>query len=394
MKLERKYIALIITLFSVLVLLEYFSPKPVNWNLSYSKKDKIPYGSFIAFNSLPDLFPGRKIETGQMPVYNMFRNRVKDTSNYIIVNDNFSPDKLDTKELLSYVERGNRAFIAAEEFKGMLADTFKLKTTVDPVLNFQSEDSISLSFTDTELVSKNSYRYKKGTVDFYFQSYDTAHTSVLGINSLKQVNFIAVKHGLGTFYLSTVPLAFTNYNILSGNNAEYFSHALSYLPVADTWWDEYYKAGKQEVSTPLRFILNTEALRWAYFILLLGLIIYIVFEGKRKQRIIPVLKPLNNTSLEFVETVGRLYFQKGLNSEIAKKKIKFLMNYIQSELNIRTGKFDDAFYQSLSQKTQINSMELEKLFTFIEEVQAKRDINATALLTLNNLIEDFYKKNK
>ena len=63
-------------------------------------------------------------------------------------------------------------------------------------------------------------------------------------------------------------------------------------------------------------------------------------QGKRKQRIIPVITPLKNTSLEFVETIGRLYYQKGTRSGIAHKKIIFFLDFIRTRYNIATNVFN------------------------------------------------------
>jgi hypothetical protein len=53
--------------------------------------------------------------------------------------------------------------------------------------------------------------------------------------------------------------------------------------------------------SPMRFILNNPPLRYAWYLLLLGLLIFVLFNAKRKQRIVPVIEPLKNTSLDLSE---------------------------------------------------------------------------------------------
>lgn len=301
------------------------------------------------------------------------------------------PDTLDLACLFNYVKRGHSAFIAANDFGGHFADSLKLKTWGNYELNPVSNDSTSLNFTNPLLHSEKNFKYRNGTVDFYFSRYDTAKTTVLGVNSKNKPDYIAIKFGEGAFYLSTVPYAFTNYNALKGNNAEYIFRAMSYLPVADTYWDEYYKPFKTQ-DTPLRFILTNAPLKAAYYMLLFGLLLYIIFEGKRKQRIIPVITPPQNTSLEFIETIGRLYYQKGTHTGIAHKKIIFFLDYIRTKYNIATNVYNDTFYTLLSGKTLIPADELKNLFTFIGQVQQASGIEESTLVTLNNKIENFYRK--
>ena len=394
MKKDRKYIAFLLFVFAILVFVEYNAPRPINWSPTFSKKDKIPYGNYVLFDFLSDIFSKQKITVVNRPIYNSLSENSDTGTNYIIVNESFGLDTLDNKYLMQFVKNGNNVFIAANDFTGAFADSLKLSTAGGIHFYNGLKDSVSLNFLAPSIHSAESFRYRNGTVDYYFTGYDTANTTVLGNNSDKKNNYIQVKYGNGAFFLSTVPFAFTNYNALKGKNSEYIFRALSYLPIADTKWDEYYKMNKEESDTPLRFILNNRALKAAYYLMLFGLILYIIFEGKRKQRIIPVIKPLQNTSLEFVETIGRLYYQKGTNTGIARKKIAFFLDYIRSQYNIPTSAFTGEFYESLAQKTLIDKEELKKLFTFIGQVQVFSNVDEETLLSLNNQIETFYRKTK
>jgi hypothetical protein len=45
-----------------------------------------------------------------------------------------------------------------------------------------------------------------------------------------------------------------------------------------------------------------------------------VFEAKRRQRIIPIIDVPQNTSVIFVKTIGQLYFNKKEHLTIAQRK--------------------------------------------------------------------------
>lgn len=392
MKGDRKYIVILSLVFLAFILIEYYQPQPVDWRPSFSKSDKIPYGDYIIYDFLPDIFPGKNVSVTTMPAYNSLPDSDSVESNYVIINEQFYPDSLDIKKLLGYVASGNNVFITAKDFSDPFSDSLKVKTSVDFSIDYNAKDSLSLNFEQDAYKSPDDFKYRKGTVDYYFINYDTAHTTVLGKNSKNEPDYIRIKHGAGSFYISTVPYAFTNYNALKGKNAGYISRALSYLPVANVLWDEYYKVNKSEAGTPLRFILSNAALMRAYYILIFGLILYVIFEGKRKQRVIPVIKPLQNTSLEFVETIGMLYYQKGTNLAIAKKKIQFFLDVIRSKYNIGTSAMNEEFYDSLSQITGVALPEIKNLFTFIVGVNYSESIDDAELFKLNNMIEDFYQK--
>jgi len=231
-------------------------------------------------------------------------------------------------------------------------------------------------------------------MDLRFSSFDTLNTTVLGTNSKGNVNFIKTKFGKGEFLLSTVPLAFTNYNLLYGGNKEYIENALSYLPIADVIWDEYYKVGRLESNNPLRFILGTKALKWAYFTMLIFAILFIIFKGKRTQRIIPIIPPLKNTTVEFVDTVGRLYYQKGDHKDLAMKRIMYFMEHLRSKYHVNTNEIDVDFFHYLSNKTGIEQKEIERIFKFLNWIKEKPLVNEMELHKCNELIELFYTKTK
>jgi hypothetical protein len=150
--------------------------------------------------------------------------------------------------------------------------------------------------------------------------------------------------------------------------------------------------GRMEAATPLRFILTTEPLRWAYYLTLISILFFIVFEAKRKQRIIPVIKPLTNTTLEFVGTIGNLYYQRGDHKNIAEKKIQFFLDQIHSSYFINTANKDEAYLSLLTKKSGVPEETIQELFKTINQISEQEKISVTQLTLLNKLIEKFHQK--
>lgn len=94
-----KFIVPVLVVFVLLFLVKMFTPEPTNWDSSYSKNDKIPYGSYILYDVLNDLFSGEKVETTNLPFYNITKQRQIENKNIIIICSHFSPDELDAKVL-------------------------------------------------------------------------------------------------------------------------------------------------------------------------------------------------------------------------------------------------------------------------------------------------------
>ncbi|MGE5805270.1 MAG: DUF4350 domain-containing protein [Ignavibacteria bacterium] len=388
MKYSRYFFVLGFTIL-LLVIFKISSPKEIDWSLSFSNEDKIPNGSYILYRILPEIFPENKITPVYYPAYNNLYELEHRNSGYIFLNDEFSPDELDSRELLNYVERGNYVFVSANYLRGKLFDSLKVNTSI----RFTNSDSVEINFYSDSLRNESSYQIKKSQFEFYFYEYDTLNSVVLGINKDNKANFIRTSFGDGYFYLSTIPEAFTNFTLLDSVNSDYAYKALSYLPSGlEILWDEYYKVNKSMVRTPLKYILSREPLKWAYYILIISIIVYIIFQGKRKQRVIPVITPLKNTTLEFVKIVGKLYFQQKDHKNIAQKKINFFLDYLRSRYMVKTDELNPETIEKISLKSGIDKTEVKNIFNYINYIDICKKIKEEELQKINFLIESFYKK--
>ena len=413
-KSDRKYIALLGALLLLYVFVEFIRPKEVDWTPTFSRTHKTPYGGYLLYTFLPDLFPGQQVNTANRSIYEVVSGTEDPAFNYIFLNMSFDQalfgggpsfefDDLETEKLLEFVEAGNHVFMAAERFGGLLADTLNLSTETDAVPVFRQPGSqevdttldIRMTLLNPALHSVRSYRFRQGSVNWYFSSFDTLRTTALGIrfNETNQplINFIRINWGEGALFIHTAPRVFTNYNIVQGSNVDYLFKALSYLPVRTTVWDEYYKPGSsRHASTPLRYILQQPALRWAYFLALTGLILFILFRGRRRQRIIPVVTPPQNTTLAFVDTVGRLYYQQGNHLDLARKKIAYFRDYLRTHLNLDTNVDEQTLIKKVALRAGVASNEVQVLFRTIASVESRTTLSDEALMDLNDKIESFY----
>ena len=380
---------LIITLI-ILTIIKIAEPEEVDWSKSFAKKDKIPYGGFIIYDIAAGIFPDNEFQLEDLPIYNTLKNKYYYKTNYVFINTYFSPDRLDTEYLLDYVAEGNDVFISAFGIYGNLADSLKIKTYD----MFFSEDSVKINFSLEKLKSDTGYSYFRGNFENYFSEFDTALVQVLGQNGNDKVNFLRIKYGDGNFLLNTVPLAFTNYHLLNSGNNDYVYKSLSHLPFQNTLWDDYYKDGNKYSATMLQYIMSQQALKWAYLIMLVSVFLFIFFYGRRKQRIIPVISPLKNTTLEFVETVGNLYYQQKDYKNIAEKKISYLLDYIRNKYSVKTSTFDEETIRKISEKSSMATKKLKSLFNDIEKINLKQKITEEELININYKIEKFYERTR
>ncbi len=391
MRKDWKYIVYVGGALLLFLIIRLISPRQFDWTVTYAYDDKNPFGGYALYELLPSLFD--EIDHHYQPVYEI-KDSIRTDDNIFIIASDFSGDKADTEALMDHVERGGNVFISAEYFWGHFSDTLKFNTYDQLVtdVNAATPDSTYLKFSTTKLDTSQQFWFAKGNVSHFFERFDTLNTTIISENAAGKPVTVRIKHGTGSFILNSTPHAFTNIYLLSHDNHEFVSSTLSFLPKHKLSWSEYYQLGRMESKSPLRFILNSEPLAWAYYLSIAGVVIFMLFEGKRKQRIIPVMKPLANTSLEFVTTIGNLYFQRADHKNIAEKKIAYLLDVIRSKYLLKTSNFDDDFYEHLSRKSGKPANEVRALFRLIIFVTSSTVISENQLMDLNDKIEKFLKE--
>ena len=84
---------------------QYNKPKPISWKPTFSRKDKIPYGSFLLFNRLNDLFPHSVAKTTRQNPYVTLTEENHLPGNYLLISQTVKVDEYDFKELEKYISR-------------------------------------------------------------------------------------------------------------------------------------------------------------------------------------------------------------------------------------------------------------------------------------------------
>ncbi|MBD3616335.1 MAG: hypothetical protein HUJ22_07160 [Gracilimonas sp.] len=393
-KKERTYYIILGVLVSAFVLVQILKPKPLDWTESFSAEDKIPYGGYILHELLPYTFPGQDIITNQSPVFE-YADTANPKKNWIFINRTFNIDQWETEILLSQVKKGADVFIAARSFGQALSDSLNLTTSLNsPFLgggNILEDDTVHVNFTNPRLKRDTGYPYYRSTTETFFSNIDsTLKVSTLGINEQKNNNFLRVQLGEGNLYLHSNPTLFTNYFVRDETGSDYALTALSYLPNQTTIWDEYYKDVRSSGGSVVKYVVSEEHLSWAWFLGLSGVLLFMIFRAKRSQRIIPVIKPPKNSSIEFAKTIGSLYLEKGDHKLIADKKIRFFFDYIRTNLGLDTDKIDGHLKKDVSLRSGIEESEIHTLFDLIDMVSSQENISRNELKLLTERIDQFY----
>lgn len=380
---------------------------------SYRKTDKLPFGSFIAYQGFESEFAEHWINIADKPfdkTWKDIRPDSKKYSLYFLITKNLILSADEVNAMIEYIKAGNDLFISADYIDPKLLESvyctlYRQGEIVNEVNGKMRDTHVGLFYGKN--LSTSDYSYYYFPFLNYFSSYDSTFSNVLGVNEEGLPDYIVLFSGKGRLYLHAAPRSFSNYFLLTKDNFRYFEYVTSYLRSDPefVYWDEYYKnysathnknnLGNSDGSntfSSLNVIRQHPSLLWAFYISIAGILLFVAFNIKRKQREIEVIKPNSNATVAFTETIGRLYLQQKDNRNIAEKIITYFYEYLRKKYFINTAVVSNEFINSLSRKSGVSVSDTNEIFELIKNVQSLEKLSDDELLELNTKIENFKKR--
>lgn len=365
---------------------------------TYSKRDKKPFGADIAYRQVEAMYNANIISDKKQGFKKTWQNISDTASLYICLAPKLFVNEEEAEAMMEYVSTGNSLFISAGLIDGILLD----KVGCNEVYAEPELQKIMGKMKNTDLSSVAQPGYKYGYYYYPFQNYfkdiDSSNTRVLGYNEDNKPNSIVHFYGKGKLYLQCEPRAFSNYFLLKENNYEYLKNAVAFTEAEPehVYWDDYYHKIKYRKDSNRNFstfseIMKHPPLAYAFWLSLLLLLLYILFGAKLLQRVIQVIKPNENTTVTFTETIGRLYLQKKDNKNITDKMITYFNEYIRNTYFLNTNHINNDFVVMLSRKSGVEKDKVDTLYRTISATQGSDTVTDYQLLSLHEQIQNFNK---
>ena len=388
------------------LLILFFSCNETDWYESFKEKEKSPFGTYILHNEANSVFKGQEIITLKENIYDyLFSNYIVNPTvfeTYFIAKKR--ANKLETNgiySLLDFVNEGNTAFMALEDIPLQLKDTLGF-TTNNLDKNVHQDHKLKelhgRFFLSNFVFEDESFSFDRNIRKNYFVEYNKENTVVLGkikIDGEQLPNFIKIGFGKGTFYFHLHPIVFTNYNLLK-DNTTYAANILSYVPETSILWDEHIKFSKynpkDDSTSVFSFFLKHETLTWFLYVSLIGLLLFMLFNARRKQRPIPVIPPLENTTLAFTQTIASLYLKEGNHKDLVDKKITFFLEKVRTKFLLNTDNLNSGFIERLALKSGNNLQQTNYLINTIKTLHKKEVCSEEELVVLHKMIVNFLNK--
>ena len=203
--------------------------------------------------------------------------------------------------------------------------------------------------------------------------------------------------GKGNLILSCSPLLYTNYSLLNDTINPFFEQSMAYLKGKPLIRTEYYKVGSQESEeggrnqSIFRVLTDNPSSRWAYYLFWVGIILFMVFTAKRKQKVIPIITPPKNRILDFIDSIVGLYLSRNNNADILQKRYIYWAEEMHKKygIDIINEEHTPAFYSRFAAKTKTDASEARYLILTLESMKLQPHISDKELMDIITTLNKF-----
>ncbi len=378
------YALIFIIIMVILALLEVNKTEVTDWRKNFNVNEKSPFGLFVFNEEANNLFKNNLKRIDQTP-YDYYDQYKKGKHNILIIEN-----RLDTEswiKIMDQVSGGSDAMLIVSDIPKEISDSIGY---YDSQLSFEEQNVLKL----TDKKYQNDFiklgKFPSGRGFTFIKPGVEVLGKTVEKNNEDQANFIKVKFGEGNIYVHSEPLFLTNYYLLKTGNTKYAQDVFSYLEDKETLW--FVESNMKVSKSPMRFILSKPALKYAWWVFLGGLLLFVFFNVKRKQRIVPVIDPLKNTSADFVKSIGNLYMQEGDFHDMMAKKAQYFLNKVRMDLLIDTQNLDEEFAKKLQLKTGKPSEMIDEAVVLIKKAQDPyASVMKEDLVRMNKLLDEIIK---
>lgn len=408
-----------------------------NWSETYRIDKDHPFDLYVLHELLKARPEGLQVLEDSLV---QLRDTVAEHQNYIFVGNYAYYDEQAITDLLDFVERGNTAFVAAYQLPEELASIlfgeeclYEYTDYYDPNDPYNSYGYGGASFVDADTVQLGiqsdtgafelvNIRYFKpeNRMTYYIpETYlcdPEFDNEAIGTLDEVYTNFVRLNFGEGNFYFNSHPIFFTNYYLVDSlqDGLAYAEEALAVLGEGPVFWDEGsrvppsvarqrtqrnsqqqgrgYSGGRNLLTgnEALSYIQEQGPLALSWYALVFTALLFVVFRGKRRQRIIPVINRRENSSKRFIDTMSRLVFQKGNHAVLATQELASLRFHLQDRFGVKW-KEGEAPPENLAELIGGPEAVIRQALIEIRIVQKKKELEESELLRFYRAIEPLYR---
>lgn len=338
----------------------------INWQPRLSEKGSDPYDCRLSREALSFYFPRASIRTLNKDFrYTnmgsaMYETDADSAALLILAGLDFYIGEQEWASLKYFIAQGHEVLLFCSRLDERLEQELGLRKHIS-----MEGEALNNYYTGREnkdiLYLSNragAYGYQGRSLEGFFQmetetppadssdEYLFGRPQILGTRrqDVEVPNVLRFPLGDGHLTLHAAPLVLSNYFLLQKNNRDYLDGLLHTLPadINRVYWQSYLR--RQRQGNELSVLWRNTATRWAILLAIATLLLYVLFEMKRRQRIIPEILRPENHSVQFATTIGQLYYHQGNHRNMGLKMWQHFQDWLRVTHNLETPATPDPAY--------------------------------------------------
>lgn len=418
---KNKYYILLSGIAVVLIALYFLvgilNSAPYQWRHTLYCDDDNPYGTKYLFETLKqsrdslDFVVLKDSVSGEL-------NVLDQESVYLFIGHNYYFDSCGADQLRAFVENGNEVFFSVQQpfFSGSsFYDVFDIfGEPKNLCIDSYVDTSINHKFcNDTSSLSYWFYYVRNGEfgegVWYYFEECDPdsepGFDSTFFVSTFNDgyCNMLKFQFGKGAVYFFTNPIMLSNHYLAEKEGLDFANATLAQFNGKKIYWDEASKYPPPEIEESdivlpesiLKYVFSQPGLKWAWYVLISGVLLFVIFRSKREQQIIPLMPENKNNSAEFVKSIALLYFYSGDHSKIVAEMMHQFLLFVKMKYGIKIKmNATEKYVADLANVTEINPKVFSRIFKLNIQLEVSNESANARLKELNNQLDYFYKNCK
>lgn len=396
------------------LLVWFFYPVSENWLPSFHPEDKIPYGTHILKNAMA---AQGKLSIENIDIDSLTSRADSTGSNLFFINDRFEPNEDEMAQLVQYVDKGGVILLSTTAISYAVSDLLQLEwdyhtsrldssaMTCFKPMEKNLDTLVCFPCLSPELPS--SFIMAKSTDD-ESDSFIYPRDTLMVFNTTGNATAMRIFIGKGQWIIHSQPYAFSNFGLLNGHK-DHANKFLAMIQDKPVIWDIHFikrsmssqpdlnysgSVLAEEQKSPIVEILKHDLLRWAYWLLFSGVLLYFILLIKRKMRAIPVWKAPGNESVNFIRLIASVYLSGNDNKAILEKKLRMFLIHVHQSYGIRDFDWSEEARQLLSSVSGYDADKLNKLAAIALNFTKGGQVSFGYLSAANQLVNEFVYHSK
>lgn len=387
MKLNRWFVIGILVFLVVMFIVELQLPKNFSWNPTFRHADRQPFGCYLFDSLLATTMPQGYTVTDST-LWQLAQDSTRQRGILVVAGD-LNLQSADVSALMTLANNGSHVMLVAHQVGDLIEDTlcighrgYSNDFNLQQFVKYNKEREQLNWMSDTMGFTPRSYAAFPPLLRKRFwlrkDSLGKVLRPAIDVQAVKLEDPVSATFQQGRGYISyvSVPLLFTNYGVVDQDNVGFILRELTllkHLPVVRV--EAYCPASDSAEQSPLRYFLSQPPLRWAIYTAMVGALLFLIFGGRRRQRVIPIEKEPENHSMEFIGLVGSLYYHSHERRSLVVRKWTYFAEELRRNIHVDVtdASEDDQTLPLLARQADMDEQEIRELVLRLRQLVAADD---------------------